>query len=331
MHESFCFRGPLEYNALMFKEVHNNLQDWYAQYGRHHLPWRKTDDAYAIYISEIMLQQTQVSTVLERFYFPFLEAFPTVEDLANANLDDVLKKWEGLGYYRRARNMHEAVQKVSPEMPKTVEGLMQMKGVGQSTAHAVASFAYKTEVPILDANVKRILYRVFARTKASDKELWEMAYKFFDRRHPYEFNQALMDIGSTICTKKPQCNICPLDHSCLASDLNPLDYPAKKIKKIVPVREKSMMIYQQGKKIALEKREGEFLHGLWGLPQLELHEAEGGLLGEIVHKYTHFHLHAKVYTKEKKLQNMDYFTFKEIESLALSTADYKALELYKAC
>ena len=315
----------------MFKEVHNNLQDWYAQHGRHHLPWRKTDDAYAIYISEIMLQQTQVSTVLERFYFPFLEKFPTLTSLAEASLDEVLKSWEGLGYYRRARNMHEAVQKVSPEMPKTIEGLMQMKGVGQSTAHAVASFAYKTAVPILDANVKRILYRVFAQTKASDKELWEMAYKFFDAEHPYEFNQSLMDIGSSICGKKPECNNCPIEKACLASDLNPLDYPAKKIKKVVPVREKSVMIYMQNKKIALEKREGEFLHGLWGLPQLDDLTVDAELLGAIIHKYTHFHLHAKVYSREEKLENMDYFSLNEIEGLALSTADYKALELYKAC
>lgn len=315
----------------MFKKVHKNLLKWYEENGRHELPWRQTTDPYKIYISEIMLQQTQVKTVLERFYFPFLEAFPTVEDLANAELDEVLKKWEGLGYYRRARNMHEAVQKVSPHMPKSVEELMRMKGVGQSTAHAVASFAYKTAVPILDANVKRILYRLFAKEKASDKELWEMAYLFFDKEHPYEFNQALMDIGSTICGKNPQCEICPLQKSCLGSDLNPLDYPAKKIKKVVPVREKSMMIYQHGEKIALEKREGEFLHGLWGLPQLDEISVEAELLGNIVHKYTHFHLYAKVYTEENLLKNMDYFSLKEIESLALSTADHKALQLYRAC
>lgn len=313
----------------MFKKVHKNLLKWYEENGRHELPWRQTTDPYKIYISEIMLQQTQVKTVLERFYFPFLEAFPTVEDLANADLDEVLKKWEGLGYYRRARNMHEAVQKVSPEMPKSIEGLMQMKGVGQSTAHAVASFAYKTAVPILDANVKRILYRVFAKEKASDKELWEMAYAFFDKQHPYEFNQALMDIGSTVCGKNPQCDICPLCVACLASDLNPVDYPAKKIKKVVPVREKSIMIYEAGKKIALEKREGEFLHGLWGLPQLDELTVKAELLGEIVHKYTHFHLYAKVYSKKEKLTDIEYFSFEEIESLALSTADYKALELYK--
>ena len=312
----------------MFKQVHQNIQLWYQKNGRHELPWRQTDDPYKIYISEIMLQQTQVKTVLERFYFPFLEAFPTVEDLANAKLDEVLKKWEGLGYYRRARNMHEAVQTVSPVMPRSVEGLMAMKGVGQSTAHAVASFAYQTKVPILDANVKRILYRVFAVKKANEKQLWQMAYDFFDKKNPYEFNQALMDIGSTICSKKAQCRVCPLESACLGSDLNPHDYPEKKIKKVVPVREHSLYIYTYQNKIALEQRKGEFLHGLWGFPLNENQDFNAKDLGEIIHKYTHFHLHANVYTCELYVARLVYFTINELEDLALSSADYKALSLY---
>ncbi len=311
----------------MFKKSHKNLLKWYEENGRHELPWRQTKDPYKIYISEIMLQQTQVKTVLERFYFPFLDAFPTVEDLANANLDDVLKKWEGLGYYRRARNMHEAVQGVTPKMPQSIEGLLAMKGVGQSTAHAVASFAYKTPVPILDANVKRILYRVFAQFEATDRALWEMANKFFDAKHPYEFNQALMDIGSTICTKKPLCDVCPLESICTGSDTNPLNFPVKKMKKIVPVRERVMLIYRDGEKFGLLQRSGEFLHGLWGFVQKESLEVEGELLGLLVHKYTHFHLHAKVCVSEEKPQDLSWFTQSEISALALSKADLKALQL----
>ena len=311
----------------MFKKAHKNLLQWYKENGRHELPWRQTHNPYEIYVSEIMLQQTQVKTVLERFYFPFLESFPTVEDLANANLDEVLKKWEGLGYYRRARNIHEAVQKVSPKMPQSIEGLLSMKGVGQSTAHAVASFAYKTAVPILDANVKRILYRIFAQFEANDKELWEMAYKFFDAKHPYEFNQALMDIGSTICGKKPLCDVCPLESVCLGSDTNPLDFPAKKIKKVVPVRERVIIIYRDKEKLGLLQRSGEFLHGLWGFVQKESLEVEGEFLGSLVHKYTHFHLHAKVCISEEKPKNLTWFTQNEINALALSKADLKALDL----
>lgn len=312
----------------MFKKAHENLLKWYEENGRHELPWRATSDPYKIYISEIMLQQTQVKTVLERFYFPFLEAFPTVEDLANAQLDEVLKKWEGLGYYRRARNMHEAVKALSSKMPESIEGLLAMKGVGKSTAHAVASFAYHTKVPILDANVKRILYRVFAVKQASEKQLWLMAYKFFDAKNPYEFNQALMDLGSSICAKTAQCTICPLEISCLASDENPQDYPAKKVKKVVPVKETKMHIYSYKNKIGLEKRGGEFLHGLWGFPQCEAKYNQGRCLGKIVHKYSHFHLHAEVYSYELYVDGLDYFTLNELDALALSAADYKALALH---
>ncbi len=311
----------------MFKAVHQNIQAWYKKNGRHVLPWRHTHDPYKIYISEIMLQQTQVSTVLERFYFPFLEKFPTLQDLADAHLDEVLKAWEGLGYYRRARNLHEAVQSVTKGMPRSVEGLMAMKGVGQSTAHAIACFAYDEAVPILDANVKRILYRVFAQTKASDKELWQMAYEFFDPDNAYNFNQALMDIGSTICTKKPLCDSCPIAPACLAADLNPLDFPAKKSKKSVPVREKVMMIYKDGNRIGLKQRSGEFLHGLWGLPQYDWLEKEGSYLGEVIHKYTHFHLHAKVYVCEESPDDLTWYDLSSLEDLALSTADHKALAL----
>jgi A/G-specific adenine glycosylase len=311
----------------MFKTAHKNLLKWYKENGRHELPWRLTNDPYKIYVSEIMLQQTQVKTVLERFYFPFLEAFPTLQDLANATEDEVLKKWEGLGYYRRARNMHKAAQAVTPKMPTTIDGLIQMKGVGQSTAHAVASFAYKTPVPILDANVKRILYRVFAVKKASDKELWEMAYKFFDKQNPYEFNQVLMDIGSSICGKNPECELCPIISVCLASDVNPKEFPGKKIKKVVPIRERKMLIYHDNGRYGLLQRDGEFLHGLWGFVQQETLSEEGTLLGEIIQKYSHFHLHAQVYLFEKKEDGLSWFTLAELEDLALSKADHKAIQL----
>jgi len=311
----------------MYKEVHRLLYHWYQQEGRHELPWRQTEDPYKVYISEIMLQQTQVSTVLERFYFPFLEKFPTLESLANAHLDEVLKAWEGLGYYRRARNLHEAAKSVTPQMPRSVEGLLAMKGVGPSTAHAVASFAYRSKVPILDANVRRILFRVFAKSSATDKELWQMAYDFFDETRPYEFNQALMDLGSSVCGQTAQCHLCPLEKACLASDLNPQDFPEKKLKKVVPVREKSLIIYEDNGKIALEQRKGEFLHGLWGFPQYDVLEVQAEHLGDIIHKYTHFHLHAKVYVSSDKPDGLRWVTQDEIMELALSKADYKALQL----
>ena len=313
----------------MFTSTHDKIQQWYAKNGRHDLPWRKTNDAFKIYISEIMLQQTQVSTVLKRFYFPFLEKFPTLDALANAPLDDVLKAWEGLGYYRRARNLHEAAKMVSPHMPEEVQSLLKMKGVGQSTAHAIASFAYKIKVPILDANVKRILYRLFAKEQASEKELWQMAYDFFDPHFPYEFNQALMDIGATICTKKPQCDLCPIEGSCLASDLNPLDFPVKKKRKTVPIKKRVMLMYVNNEQFGLIQRSGEFLHGLWGFLQTDDVPKKGRYLGDVVQKYSHFHLHARVYLLDEKNSQVTWVDKERIAGLALSGVDHKALELFK--
>lgn len=228
----------------MFKAAHDKLNQWYQQHGRHDLPWRNIDDAYKIWVSEIMLQQTQVKTVLERFYFPFLKSFPTLEDLANADLDAVLKKWEGLGYYTRARNLHKTAQIVKDTLPQSVHELIQLPGIGQSTAHAIASFAYKTPVPIMDANVKRILYRLFAISACSDKVLWQKAYEFFDPQRPYDFNQAMMDLGAMVCTaKNPSCNSCPYEAICQGK-ADPLSFPKKKAKKSTPQRHKTIVVHR---------------------------------------------------------------------------------------
>jgi len=316
----------------MYKKAHNLLYQWYQNNGRHDLPWRKSDNAYTIWVSEIMLQQTQVKTVLERFYFPFLEAFPTLEDLANASLDDVLKRWEGLGYYTRARNLHKTAQLCQNTLPQTVRGLVSLPGIGQSTAHAVAAFAYKTPVPIMDANVKRILYRVFALTKASDKELWQKAYTLFDETRPYDYNQAMMDLGASICTAKlALCATCPLNSICKGQK-NALQYPAKKVKKATPVRQRHIVIHQHKNKFALKQRETRLLNGLWGFSEYEHHHTINFTytLGEISHTYSHFKLQAKVYVHHSYIQEHEWFSLEEIQNLALSTADHKALALLVA-
>ncbi|MBY0354265.1 MAG: hypothetical protein K2Q12_00885, partial [Rickettsiales bacterium] len=139
---------------------HQTIHDWYAAHGRHSLPWRLTRDPYAIYVSEIMLQQTQVATVLTRFYHPFLARFPTLQSLADASQEEVLKAWEGLGYYSRARNLHQAAKICAPTLPTTVEGLLELPGIGRNTAHAIAAFAYHQPVAVMEANVKRVLHRL---------------------------------------------------------------------------------------------------------------------------------------------------------------------------
>ncbi len=312
----------------MFKEAHQRLFAWYEQNGRHDLPWRQSSDAYAIWVSEIMLQQTQVKTVLERFYFPFLERFPTLQALAEAHEDDVLKQWEGLGYYTRARNLHKTAQLCRNALPQSVTELVALPGIGQSTAHAVAAFAYHTPVPIMDANVKRILYRVFGVKKANDKALWELAYRLFDEEHPFAYNQAMMDVGSLVClAKRADCEICPFNSVCRARRDDPLLYPEKKVKKQVPVRHKHIVIHEHRNRYALRQRETRFLHGLWGF--LEHDEAQPmATIGEIRHQYSHFHLHAKVYHSLATVEeDVEWYTREQIKELALSGADHKAFAL----
>ena len=312
----------------MFSKSHQKLSSWYKENGRHDLPWRQNSDAYKIWVSEIMLQQTQVKTVLERFYFPFLEKFPTLQTLADAHEDEVLKQWEGLGYYTRARNLHKTAQICQEALPKTTTELIALPGIGQSTAHAVAAFAYKTPVPIMDANVKRILYRVFGVKKANEKTLWELAYKLFDEEHPFEYNQAMMDVGATICqAKQVDCIACPFADVCKAKEDEPLLYPEKKVKKKVPIRERYIVIHEHNNHYAMRQRETRFLNGLWSFMEHE-DEQLGELLGEVKHQYSHFHLHAKVYHSDTIVdEEVEWYTKEQIKGLALSGADHKAFAL----
>ena len=313
----------------MNKILHPKLLDWYRAQGRHHLPWRQTDDPYRIWVSEIMLQQTQVKTVFDRFYFPFFERFPTLSSLADAPLDDVLKRWEGLGYYTRAKNLHQTAQICTPQLPKTVEELLALPGIGKSTAHAIAAFAYRTPVPILDANVKRILYRFFGRKNADEKTLWRLAGRLFDTAHPYEYNQAMMDIGATICLpRSARCDACPLQSGCKAANRDPLGYPAAKKRKPIPLRRRHIVIYRDGDRYGLRQRDGSFLHGLWGFSeQTASPDPAARKLGKIVQIYSHFRLEADVWIVNEKRNELTFHTPAEIESLALGNADRKVLKL----
>jgi len=313
----------------MYKKAHDQLFQWYLLNGRHDLPWRNTDDAYKIWVSEIMLQQTQVKTVLERFYFPFIKKFPSLNDLACASEDQVLKMWEGLGYYTRARNLHKTAKLSKEHLPLTVNELIQLPGIGQSTAHAIAAFAYKTPVPIMDANVRRILFRLFALKKATDKELWQKAHDFFDAARPYDFNQAMMDLGATVCTSKtPLCPQCPFHEICKAVS-DPLAYPQKKVKKRTPVRKKHIIIHQHRGKFALKQRKTRFLNGLWGFNEYSNDQeiTVTRTLGEISHTYSHFKLKAQVHLHNAYIEEHEWFSLQEIRQLALSGADHKALAL----
>lgn len=303
------------------------IHEWYQRYGRHDLPWRNTTDAYSIYLSEIMLQQTQVKTVRERFYEPFLKRFPTLQSVADVSLDEVLKAWEGLGYYSRAKHLHHSALTCKGILPTNIEALHALKGIGKSTAHAIGAFAHHQALPILDANVKRILCRYFGLKHKNEKELWEKAWELLDTKRPYSYNQALMDIGAMVCThKNPRCDECPLHVSCQGK-VEPHLYPTPIAKKAIPFKKKSALVLIQNQKLGLIKRETRLLHGLWGFVQCERDEYEGEKIGTVCHTYSHFKLEVEVILAHHQFPVEGWFSTEELSKIALSTVDLKIVAL----
>ena len=257
---------------------------WHQQSGRSGLPWQGNRDPYAVWVSEIMLQQTQVATVLER-YPRFMKRFPTVKKLASADVDEVLAEWAGLGYYSRARNLHacakQVVDQFSGQFPSDPLLLEQLKGIGRSTAGAIAAFAFHERAPILDANVKRILARIFAvegalQDKVVNERLWKLAEDLLPskREDMPVYTQALMDFGATWCTsRKPVClsdeKQCPYLKDCQANLSDQvLLFPEKKLKAKSPEFNCDMLLIRSGNAILLQKRSSKAIWGgLWSLPE----------------------------------------------------------------
>lgn len=290
------------------------LVEWQRHHGRHDLPWQ-TRDAYRVWLSEIMLQQTQVDTVIP-YYARFLERFPDVASLAAAPLDAVLGLWSGLGYYARARNLHRAAQRVIDDhggkFPRTAAQLAELPGVGRSTAAAIASFCFGERVAILDGNVKRVLCRHFAiegfpGERAVEQKLWALAESLLPVREIEAYPQALMDLGATLCTRgKPRCADCPVKQTCLALNAErQADLPTPRPKKTVPQRACGVLLVKAGSAWLLEQRPASGIWGgLYSLPELAAGEtAEACALrrlgfaglafaaGEALrHSFTHFTL-----------------------------------------
>lgn len=254
---------------------------WYDAYGRKNLPWQQNKNAYRVWLSEIMLQQTQVATVIP-YFERFLERFPTVHALAAAPQDEVLHFWTGLGYYARARNLHKAAQMVvseyGGEFPTDLEQMNALPGVGRSTAAAVLSSVYKKPHAILDGNVKRTLARCFAvegwpGQKSVENQLWHYAEMHTPKVDVDKYNQAMMDMGAMICTRsKPKCSLCPVESFCLAKQQgNPQEYPGKKPKTDKPVKATWFVMLYHDNAVWLEQRPQS---GIWGglycFPQSEI-------------------------------------------------------------
>jgi len=268
------------------KQIQAKLLQWFKK-NKRDLPWRRTRDPYAIWVSEIMLQQTQVATVIP-YYQKFLKSFPTLRHLAKSDLSKVLKVWEGMGYYSRARNLHSASQIVlnhfHGEIPTTLKDLLSLPGIGRSTAGAILSFAFDKEAPILDGNAKRVLSRLFTVSgnpgeKETEQLLWKISESLIPGGHSNPFNQALMDLGSMLCTPKdPQCPRCPLRDLCKGkASGEPERFPVKSIKKKIPHIEAIAAVIQQNGKVLLEQRPPKgLLGGLWEFPNWKI-ERKGRL------------------------------------------------------
>ena len=288
---------------------------WYRQHGRTDLPWQQNPTSYRVWVSEIMLQQTQVNTVIP-YYARFMQRFPDVHSLAAAPLDDVLHHWSGLGYYARARNLHHAASIVvaqGGQFPTTLESMQALPGIGRSTAGAILSLAQGQYQPILDGNVKRVLARHQAIAgwpgqTAVLRDLWELAETRTPTKHTAVYNQAMMDLGATLCTRtKPACERCPVMTSCIAhAEQNWSAYPGKKPSKTIPVRTVQMLILRDSAgQVLLEKRPPHGIWGgLWSVPEIPTgHDPEQWCLRHGLglptwqrdlamrrHTFSHFHL-----------------------------------------
>ena len=255
------------------------LITWHAKSGRHHLPWQQSKDPYSVWVSEIMLQQTQVATVID-YYHRFMKKFPTIKALAHADEEEVMQLWSGLGYYRRARFLHKGAQMIIDEMdgrfPSEFDMMIKIPGIGRSTAGAIAAFSFNQKKAILDGNVKRVLSRYFLITEWTglpkiEKKLWDYATSLLPNKNIDTYTQALIDLGATICNKKPQCELCPLKKTCLAFEKNKVHLvPVPRPKKKIPTECTHMVIIKHHDEILLVKRpEGGIWGGLWSLPQFE--------------------------------------------------------------
>ncbi|WP_440866870.1 A/G-specific adenine glycosylase [Symbiopectobacterium purcellii] len=287
---------------------------WYERYGRKTLPWQQEKTPYTVWLSEIMLQQTQVTTVIPYFQ-RFIARFPDVRTLAAAPLDEVLHLWTGLGYYARARNLHKAAQTIMEQhggaFPTTLDAVCALPGVGRSTAGAVLSLSLCQHHPILDGNVKRVLARCYAVAgwpgkKEVEHQLWTHSEQVTPAQGVSQFNQAMMDLGAMVCTRsRPKCELCPLSNGCIAYANNSwASYPGKKPKQTLPEKSAWFLLLQRGDEVWLQQRPAT---GLWGglfcFPQFNTHDdvepwlQQRGLkitdvqqLVSFRHTFSHFHL-----------------------------------------
>lgn len=333
--------------------MQKKLIEWYKQSQRD-FPWRKDEDPYHIWISEIMLQQTTTEAVIP-YYIRFLEKFPTIKDLASASLEDVYKMWEGLGYYRRAKHIHETAQMIIEQFdgifPTLYQDVLSLKGIGTYTAGAICSIAYHQSTPAIDGNVLRIISRQYLikdniANGKTQKQITEIVYDLLQGYDASAFNQGLMDLGATICRPlNPKCEICPIYTSCLAKQNNQ--------EKVLPINIKNIKhkevhyitgIITYKDQILMFKNPSGLLENLYGFVQYDLespyrfveefekqHQQTltiSSYIQDIKHVFTHrtWHMHIYHFILNEKMKNL--YTLNQINELPLSTAHLKVLKAY---
>ncbi len=332
-------------DSSVFPNLRKKLMAWYRENARD-LPWRRTRDPYSIWISEIMLQQTQVITVIP-YYQRWLNNFPDVHSLADAKSDHVMSLWAGLGYYRRARMLHAAAQDVvknfEGKIPNTVEGLTKLPGIGRYTAGAIASIAFDQAVPIVDGNVIRILTRIFAYPKDISKpknleEIWNLAEKLVSGKNPGTFNQAMMELGALICLpQNPDCPSCPVKTLCTAYKMKSQEnFPVKSAKQQITALETAALILKKQSKILCIKQPAD---GRWGgmwmfphwenqksmLRELRVSHSDLSQRLTINHTFTRYKIKLKVYEYQQTPKGpLGFFKDKEFQWLKCAELDQYA-------
>ncbi len=308
-----------------------SLVTWYRQNARD-LPWRRTTDPYAILVSELMLQQTQVAAVIP-YYNEWLRRFPDINALAAASESDVLHAWQGLGYYSRARNLRAAaiaiVEKHSGRFPNSPELIRELPGVGRYTANAVATFAFDQSAPIVEANITRVLSRLFdlqtpIDTAAGRESLWSSATVLLPRGSGREHNSALMELGALVCGVKPKCGLCPVKRFCRTT--NPASLPRKKPRRPLELRTESHGFVLRRGRVLLEQSTDRW-RGMWILPRLTAAPRTGRPLHRSEFPFTHHRITLEVYRgpKEKQTPTRRWFSRHDLASIAVPSPHRRAI------
>jgi len=338
------------------------LISWYNK-NDFQFPWRQTKDPYKIWISEIMLQQTQVSTVI-KYYNRWIDKYPTIEKLSKSHIDDLVKMWEGLGYYRRVHNIHATARHIlnnlKGKFPNEYDELIKCKGIGDYTASAILSIAFSKKHSAIDGNLKRILSRVYllGESKNIEKKYKSHMDTNMGNENPGDINQAMMDLGREICKpQNPNCGLCPIKAFCKAFKNGKIAlYPIKQKKRKVPLHNVIVGVIWSGKKFLISKRKSTgHLAGLWELPggkknkneksieclereideELNINVELGDKIGKIKHKYSHFHINLTAYNcyyngngiKSFEAQEIKWIDMKQIKNFAFPKATIKIFEL----